>query len=159
MTRRVAEEYEEQDGWIARLRDRWFGDADEEEDEATPARTAVEPAPRVARNRVGANGTLLQVHANRGSQITKRVPRSLADAQRAAEDLKERRPVIVNLEKADDELARRVIDFISGVTYALNGFYERVGDKVFLFTPSNIIIADEDEVEPGGKGLFADEEE
>ena len=106
----------------------------------------------------GPNGTLLQVHAHRGSQITKRVPQSLADAQRAAEDLKERRPVIVNLEKADYELARRVIDFISGVTYALNGFYERVGDKVFLFTPSNIIIADEDEVEPGGKGLFTDEE-
>ena len=47
-----------------------------------------------------------------------------------------------------------MIDFISGVTYALNGFYERVGDKVFLFTPSNIIIADEDEAEPGGKGLY-----
>jgi cell division inhibitor SepF len=65
----------------------------------------------------------------------------------------------VNLEKADDDLARRVIDFISGVTYALNGFYERVGDKVFLFTPANIVIADEDEIEPGGKGPFFDDRE
>ncbi len=156
-----AEEYEDQDGWIARLRDRLFGDTEEEE-EAEPAPvqnvTAAPKAPRSSA-KAGPNGTLLQVHAHRGSQITKRIPRSLADAQRAAEDLKERRPVIVNLEKADDELARRVIDFISGVTYALNGFYERVGDKVFLFTPSNIIIADEDEVEPGGKGLFADDPE
>jgi len=62
-------------------------------------------------------------------------------------------------EKADDDLARRVIDFISGVTYALNGFYERVGDKVFLFTPANIIIADEDEIEPSGKGPFFDAKE
>jgi cell division inhibitor SepF len=168
MSRRVtAEEYEEQDGWIARLRDRWFGDGEEEDEEessfgAQPAQAAAPTAPPAApkaKPKASPNGTLLQVHAHRGSQITKRVPRSLADAQRAAEDLKERRPVIVNLEKADDELARRVIDFISGVTYALNGFYERVGDKVFLFTPSNIIIADEDEVEPGGKGLFSTDEE
>lgn len=165
MSRRVtAEEYEEQDGWISRLRDRWFGETDEEEgEERMPTNSAAPPmaetAARPKAKSAAANGTLLHVHANRGSQITKRIPRSLADAQRAAEDLKERRPVIVNLEKADDELARRVIDFISGVTYALNGFYERVGDKVFLFTPSNIIIADEDEVEPGGKGLFSDDEE
>jgi len=167
MSRRVtADEFEEQDGWIARLRDRWFGDTEEEEGDsgfapAPPIANGNGTAARVQRTKPQAatNGQLLQVHAHRGSQITKRVPRSLADAQRAAEDLKERRPVIVNLEKADDELARRVIDFISGVTYALNGFYERVGDKVFLFTPSNIIIADEDEVEPGGKGLFADEDD
>ena len=165
MSKRVtADDYEEQDGWIARLRDRWFGETEEEVDEesfgaqAAPQAAAAPAAPPKPRTKPSPNGTLLQVHAHRGSQITKRVPRSLADAQRAAEDLKERRPVIVNLEKADDELARRVIDFISGVTYALNGFYERVGDKVFLFTPSNIIIADEDEVEPGGKGLFADED-
>jgi len=164
MSRKVsAEEYEESDGLIARIKDLWFGDNEEEEEEPgfgrenNPAPAAAPP--RTARVKPTTNGTLLQVHAHRGSQITKRVPRSLADAQRAAEDLKERRPVIVNLEKADDELARRVIDFISGVTYALNGFYERVGDKVFLFTPSNIIIADEDEVEPGGKGLFADDGE
>ena len=162
MSKKVtAEEYEEQDGWIARLRDRWFGDGEEEEEEegfgAPPPQAAPRPAARNSKAAPAPNGTLLQVHAHRGSQITKRVPRSLADAQKAAEDLKERRPVIVNLERADDDLARRVIDFISGVTYALNGFYERVGDKVFLFTPSNIIIADEDEVEPGGKGLFSDE--
>ena len=165
MSKRVtAEDYEEQDGWIARLRDRWFGETEDEADEEgfvapPPAQSAAATAAPKPRTKPSPNGSLLQVHAHRGSQITKRVPRSLADAQRAAEDLKERRPVIVNLEKADDELARRVIDFISGVTYALNGFYERVGDKVFLFTPSNIIIADEDEVEPGGKGLFADETE
>ena len=164
MSRRVtADEYEEQDGWIARLRDRWFGEGVEEDDEEAyapqPAPTVTPTAAPRARQKPAPQGTLLQVHASRGSQITKRAPCSLADAQRAAEDLKDRRPVIVNLEKADDELARRVIDFISGVTYALNGFYERVGDKVFLFTPSNIVIADEDELEPGGKGLFADGEE
>lgn len=174
MSRRLkADDYEEQDGFIKWVKDRWFSDSEEEDEEdgfgtpeppRTPAAAAAAPVapPKMSRGtsaKAQSNGNnILQVHAHRGSQITKRAPRSLADAQRAAEDLKDRRPVIVNLEKADDELARRVIDFISGVTYALNGFYERVGDKVFLFTPSNIIIADEDEVEPGGKGLYADDE-
>jgi len=161
MSRRVsADDYEEQDSWISRMRDKLFREGEEDDYDEVPAVQQVTTTTPGPRNRARANpsGTVLQVHANRGSQITKRVPTSLQDAQRAAEDLKERRPVIVNLEKADDDLARRVIDFISGVTYALNGFYERVGDKVFLFTPANIVIADEDEVEPGGKGLFSEDE-
>ena len=151
-----ADEYEEHDGWIARLRDRWFGDHGEEEEEEEPAYPAGAngTAPRPRRL---AGGALLQVHQHRGGQITKRIPRSLADAQKAAEDLKERRPVIVNLENTDDDLARRVIDFISGVTYALNGYYERVGDKVFLFTPANIVITDDEEVDGGERSPFMEE--
>ena len=151
-----ANEFEEQDGWIARLRDRWFGDGDEEEEEEPSFNAAAANGQAAARPRRNSS-TLLQVHQHRGGQITKRMPKSLADAQKAAEDLKERRPVIVNLENTDDDLARRVIDFISGVTYALNGFYERVGDKVFLFTPANIIIADEDETDGATKAAFMED--
>ncbi len=155
----MTEDYDGQDGWIARLRERWFGEVEDDGADLPPIAGPAVAAPRPAARRAPAANTLHLVQGNRGGQICKRVPRSLADAQRAAEDLKERRPVIVNLERADDELARRVIDFISGVTYALNGFYERVGDKVFLFTPSNIIIADEDDLEPASKGLFVGDEE
>lgn len=151
MSRRLStEEYEEQDSWIGKLKDRWFGEAEEEEE--------IDEAFRGANRRAGP-GTVVKLHSARGTQISKRAPKNLGDAQKAAEDLKDRRPVIVNLEKTDDDLARRVIDFISGVTYALNGFYERVGDKVFLFTPANIVITDEDEIEPSGKGPFFDERE
>jgi cell division inhibitor SepF len=151
MSRRLStEEYEEQDSWIGKLKDRWFGEAEEEEELDEAFRNG---------NRRGGPGTVVKLHATRGTQISKRAPKNLGDAQKAAEDLKDRRPVIVNLEKTDDDLARRVIDFISGVTYALNGFYERVGDKVFLFTPANIVITDEDEIEPAGKGPFFDERE
>ncbi len=150
MSRRLStDEFEEQDSWIGKLKDRWFGEAEEEE---------IDESFRDSSRRNGA-GTVLKLHSTRGTQISKRAPKNLGDAQKAAEDLKDRRPVIVNLEKTDDDLARRVIDFISGVTYALNGFYERVGDKVFLFTPANIVITDEDEVEPSGKGPFFDERE
>jgi cell division inhibitor SepF len=152
MSRRLStEEYEEQDSWIGKLKDRWFGEAEEEEELDESFRNGV--------NRRSGPGTVVKLHSTRGTQISKRAPKNLGDAQKAAEDLKDRRPVIVNLEKTDDDLARRVIDFISGVTYALNGFYERVGDKVFLFTPANIVITDEDEMEPAGKGPFFDERE
>ncbi len=152
MSRRLStEEYEEQDSWIGKLKDRWFGEAEEEEELDEAFRNGV--------NRRSGPGTIVKLHSTRGTQISKRAPKNLGDAQKAAEDLKDRRPVIVNLEKTDDDLARRVIDFISGVTYALNGFYERVGDKVFLFTPANIVITDEDEIEPAGKGPFFDERE
>jgi cell division inhibitor SepF len=151
MSRRLStQEYEEQDSWIGKLKDRWFGEAEEEEE--------MDEAFRDGNRRTGP-GTVVKLHSTRGTQISKRAPKNLGDAQKAAEDLKDRRPVIVNLEKTDDDLARRVIDFISGVTYALNGFYERVGDKVFLFTPANIVITDEDESEPSGKGPFFDERE
>jgi cell division inhibitor SepF len=152
MSRRLSTEaYDEQETWIGRLKDRWFGEAEEEEE--------IDEAFRDGNRRSSAASTVLKLHSTRGTQISKRAPKNLGDAQKAAEDLKDRRPVIVNLEKTDDDLARRVIDFISGVTYALNGFYERVGDKVFLFTPANIVITDEDEVEPAGKGPFFDERE
>lgn len=151
-----ADEFEENDGWIAKLRDRWFGDHTDEEEEDEPAYPGNGGAMATRTARRG-GATLLSVHQHRGGQITKRMPRSLADAQKAAEDLKERRPVIVNLEATDEEVARRVIDFISGVTYALNGYYERVGDKVFLFTPANIIIADEEEAGESDKGPFLED--
>jgi cell division inhibitor SepF len=164
MSRKLAaDEYvEPNDTWIARLRDRWFGESEEDDvDDDVPFKASTPsapPSPRPApRKSPSPAGNPLQlVRGARSGQITRRMPKSLADAERAAENLKDGLPVILNLERADDELARRVVDFISGVTYALNGSYERVGDKVFLFTPSSIIIADEDEVEPTNKGLFVE---
>ncbi|MBM3458589.1 MAG: cell division protein SepF [Armatimonadetes bacterium] len=156
MSRRAATEAtEHDDGWISRLKERWFGESDEDAREE-PARVPPPVAPpRQQARRAQAGNTLHLVQNQRTGQITKRSPRSLADAQKAAEDLKDRCPIIVNLEGTDDDMARRVIDFISGVTYALNGYYERVGAKVFLFTPSNVIISDEDELEPPNKGPYA----
>ena len=71
---------------------------------------------------------------------------SFENAQQAADGLKDGHQQIVNLEKATPEVCQRIIDFLNGVTYALDGFVEKVGEKVFLFTPSNYVI----EVENGG---------
>ncbi|MCX8052536.1 MAG: cell division protein SepF [Armatimonadetes bacterium] len=70
---------------------------------------------------------------------------SFENAQQAADGLKVGHQQIVNLEKASPEVCTRVIDFLSGVVYALDGFVEKVGDRVYLFAPANYRI----EVENG----------
>jgi cell division inhibitor SepF len=67
------------------------------------------------------------------------------EAQEAADSLKDRAQVILNLEAADEGMDRRILDFVSGACYALDGFYQRVGTKVFLFAPSNVYIEVEDQ--------------
>ncbi|MBW3622008.1 MAG: cell division protein SepF, partial [Armatimonadetes bacterium] len=102
---------------------------------------------------------MLRVHTPRPTEISVWVsPRSLNDAQSAADKLKERRPVLINLERTDEETARRIVDFISGVTYALDGYYQRIGTKVFLFTPSNTVISVEDDMDQEQRTLFFDQE-
>ena len=72
------------------------------------------------------------------------VPRSFNDAQQIADKFKQSIPVILNLQNADTELSKRLIDFASGLTYALNGGMQRVADKVFLLTPRNVEVSAEE---------------
>jgi cell division inhibitor SepF len=71
-------------------------------------------------------------------------PSSFNDAQEVADRFKSNQPVIVNLESADRDLRRRLIDFCSGVCYGLGGQMERVADNVFLLTPTNVEVSAED---------------
>lgn len=68
-------------------------------------------------------------------------PFSFDDAQHIADYLKSRKPVVVNLENSDPDIAKRMIDFISGTTYALNGQIQKVGNNIFLCAPNNVDVA------------------
>ena len=72
------------------------------------------------------------------------VPRSFNDAQSLADRFKSGIPVILNLQAADAELSKRLMDFASGLTYALGGGMQRVADKVFLLTPLNVQVSAEE---------------
>lgn len=102
------------------------------------------------------NGTLFSLHSQKNIRVVVSEPKVFEDCQAIADNLKNRRPVIVNLEEADKELAKRVVDFVSGCTYALNGGTQKVGNGIFLFVPSNMDIAAENrEAEKEReKGLF-----
>lgn len=68
-------------------------------------------------------------------------PRSFDDVQQVANCLKEKKPVVINFENTDAEDAKRIIDFISGTTYALAGDIKKVGRNVFLCVPNNVNVA------------------
>ena len=60
------------------------------------------------------------------------------DARVAADGLKDGQQQIVNLERSAPDMAERIVDLLSGVTYALDGSVDRIGDKVYLFAPANV---------------------
>ena len=82
------------------------------------------------------------------------IPRSFNDAQSVADKFKDSVPVILNLQNADADLAKRLIDFSSGLTYALNGGMQRVADKVFLLTPRNVEVSAEERARMIERGFF-----
>lgn len=82
------------------------------------------------------------------------VPRSFNDAQQIADRFKAQIPVILNLQGADTELSKRLIDFASGLTYALDGSMQRVADKVFLLTPRNVELSAEERARALERGGF-----
>jgi cell division inhibitor SepF len=82
------------------------------------------------------------------------VPRSFNDAQQIADKFKDAIPVILNLQSTDQELSKRLIDFTSGLTYALDGGMQRVADKVFLLTPRNVEVSAEERARLLERGFF-----
>ncbi|OUM87743.1 MAG: cell division protein SepF [Bacillus thermozeamaize] len=76
------------------------------------------------------------------SQPTVRVilcePQSYEEAQVIADHLRNRRPVVVNLQRMRKEQARRIVDFLSGTVYALSGQIQKVGADIFMCTPDNV---------------------
>ncbi len=82
------------------------------------------------------------------------VPKSFNDAQQIADRFKDSVPVILNLQTVDTDLAKRLIDFASGLTYALDGGMQRIADKVFMLTPRNVEISAEERARLIEKGFF-----
>jgi cell division inhibitor SepF len=82
------------------------------------------------------------------------VPKSFNDAQDVADKFKDSIPVILNLQGSEADLSKRLIDFASGLTYALDGGMQRIADKVFLLTPRNVEVSAEERARLIEKGFF-----
>jgi cell division inhibitor SepF len=82
------------------------------------------------------------------------VPKSFNDAQQVADRFKDGLPVILNLQGTETDLSKRLIDFASGLTYALDGGMQRIADKVFMLTPRNVEISAEERARLIEKGFF-----
>ena len=110
--------------------------------QVAPARPATSPSVKISTPDAGA-----RVHIV--------APARFADAVEIANRLMANQPVIVNMQTADRDLQRRMIDFCSGATYALSGGMERVADEVFLLTPSNVKVSEEERQRLADHGLVS----
>jgi cell division inhibitor SepF len=82
------------------------------------------------------------------------IPKSFNDAQQVADKFRDGIPVILNLQGIDTPLVMRLIDFASGLTYALDGGMQRIADKVFMLTPRNVELSAEERARLIEKGFF-----
>ena len=81
-------------------------------------------------------------------------PSSFNDAQALADRFKRQQPVILNLQNADGELSRRMVDFCAGLTYALDGQIQTVANRVFLLTPRNVEVSAEERKRLAERAFF-----
>jgi cell division inhibitor SepF len=110
--------------------------------------TAEEPRSRRGRRRApaGNGGGVASMHV-----VT---PRTFNDAQQVADEFKRSKPVIINLQSTDRELSKRLIDFSSGMTYALGGGMQRISQGIFLLTPENVEVSAEEKARLLEGGFF-----
>jgi cell division inhibitor SepF len=123
---------------------------DPEPEDAAPATTAL----RQRGSRRSPEAPPSPMRAVPSVQVHLVVPKSFNDAQQIADRFKDAVPVILNLQGADQELSKRLIDFTSGLTYALDGGMQRVADKVFLLTPRNVQVSAEERARLIERGFF-----
>ncbi len=84
------------------------------------------------------------------AMINIKKPRTIEDARESADLLKEGRVVVMNLGQIEKDMAREIVYFLSGTTYALNGDYKKIGNDIFLFTPYGVEVTHLEDIQ--GKG-------
>ena len=125
-----------------------YNDEDEEFAEEAPAPRAsrrsetikAETAPVAERSESGSfSGKVVNMNAGKASMVLFH-PSNFNEATRGADDLRSKKAVIVNLENVDPSVARRVVDFMSGCAYALNGKVKKIAVSTYLFCPSSMDV-------------------
>jgi len=84
---------------------------------------------------------VVSIHTNKTLKVVVCEPESFDEVQMLADHLKNRKQIILNMENTPPDISQRIIDFISGTTYSLEGHSQQLGKNIFIFTPSNVEIA------------------
>ncbi len=117
----------------------------DEEEEKPKSASEVKPTHTASRSAMPSN--VVDIHSAANGTLRSKMkvvviePTSFDDVQQVANCLKEKRPVVINFEHTDAEVAHRIIDFISGTTYAIAGDIKKLGHNVFLCAPSNVSVS------------------
>ena len=119
----------------ARRRPSFFGGSSSGNDESYSA-PAASAAPSTS---TGFSGQVVTMGSNK-QEVVLFHPVNFNDTSKAADDLRNKKAVIVNMENVDKAMARRVVDFLSGCVYALDGTVKKIAQSAYLFCPHNMDI-------------------
>ncbi|REE92967.1 cell division inhibitor SepF [Paenibacillus taihuensis] len=100
----------------------------------------VETSAFEARKQTAKGNNIVSIHSQKNVRVILNEPRSYEEAQEIADHLRSRRSVVVNLQRVRSDQAVRIVDFLSGTIYALNGGISKVGPNIFLCTPDTVEI-------------------
>lgn len=128
----------------------FFGLQDEQEYDERERAHEDEIEPMVGDLRRNKNN-VVSIHSQKNTRMILCEPRSYDEAQEIADQLRSRRPVLVNLQRVRKEQAVRIVDFLSGTVYALSGHIAKVGPNIFVCTPESV------ELEGSISEMLADE--
>ncbi len=95
---------------------------------------------------------IVSIYKRQGFRIMVHSPESFTEVQNIVDQLKSKKPIILNLEAMERDMARRIVDFITGAVYGIDGNVQKISDAIFVFTPNNINI--DGEMMKKNKSLF-----
>lgn len=125
--------------------------AEDQEDSILQKDEAVEPEIPFQANK---KSKIVNIHTTTQLKVVVMQPESFDEAKDIADHLKNKKPVVINLEDVDKEIARRIVDFLSGAIYALDGNIQKVTNGIFLVAPYNVDIMGDFKDELRNKGIF-----
>ncbi len=147
---------------VQRIKSFWFGPADNYDQEdfedlfetsdeiyqtsgqlALDKASIVEPARQTKVLSTTSTKVVEHPNAQPNSEVMVIEPRTFNEAMDIVEFLRGRKSVLLNLHLLDNETSQRIVDFLSGATHAIDGHQQRIGDGVFLFAPSTVVISAE----------------
>jgi cell division inhibitor SepF len=109
-----------------------------------PSKPAFEPRPQVSAPSPRPQTTTAPVTSGKYTKEMKMIviePQGFDESPRLVDSLKAKKPVIINLENLETDVARKIFDFMSGATYALNGNVQKIANNIFVFAPENVDVA------------------
>lgn len=99
-------------------------------------------------------GKVVNINTTTQLKVVVVTPESFDEAKDIAEHLKQKKPVVINLEGVEKDIARRIVDFLSGAVYSLDGNIQKISTGIFLIAPYNVGIMGDFKDELRNKGVF-----
>lgn len=134
--------------------DDYYDELENDDFRETETRAAEEPEEprRSTRHARDTRDNVVNIHTTAQLQVVLAKPESFEEAKSVADNLNEKRTVVLNLESANRDVARRLVDFLTGVAYANGGQFKRVANSTFIITPYNVDVMGDllDELESNG---------